>query len=68
MRRFELKAGRILAIATILLGACAQQAPVIRAPVEPKIIVRPPPPRLEEAHPAIEPELDDLLADVKGDT
>lgn len=72
MRRFELKAGRLFALAIIFLGACAQQAPVTRPPVEPKLIMRPPPTPLPQPPAAVSPEIEqaeeDQMADVPGDT
>ncbi len=67
MQRSGLKPGRLFVLAALLLGACAQQAPVvIRPPVEPELIVRPPPPDLMA--PEIEPEPDPgMMADVPGD-
>lgn len=53
----------------LLLGACAQQAPVIRSPVEPVIVMRPPPlpSPVVVTPPAIEAELDEQMADIEGD-
>lgn len=54
-----------LALAVLLLGACAQQAPVMRPPPpELVVIIAPPPPAVE---PAAEPDPDDPMADVPGD-
>lgn len=52
-----------LALAVVLLGACAQQAPMMRPPAPQSVVVLPPPP----AEPAAEPDEDDPMGDVPGD-
>lgn len=67
MQGFGPTVTRFLAVVTILLGACAQQAPVMRPPppaVTQKFEWREPPP-LIEAEPEADPA--DLMADIKGD-
>lgn len=64
MQRFGPKVTRVFAVVTILLGACAQQAPVMRPP-PPELVkkIELPPPASTE----IEPEWVDRMADLKGD-
>ena len=63
MRGFGPRVTRVFAVVTILLGACAQQAPVMRPP-PPALITKI---QLPEPSPEREPEWIDLMADVEGD-
>jgi hypothetical protein len=65
MQCFGPKVTCVCAVVTMMLGACAQQAPVMRPP--PASIVKMIEPEMEAISSEIEPDVTKLMADVKGD-
>ncbi len=62
MQSYGLRTTGVLAVVTILLGACAQPALVMRPPPPVPVKIEP-----QVVSPEIEPDPTDLMADVKGD-